>query len=202
MTDHPAEQIQRVRVVNRNDFTINDRFDGVPVVFEPNKTVDLPLEVAEHIFHYPGDTEDMYRHMARRWGWNLPANPQTNFPGHLALDDKGVPLWWRMCRKVEITVSTFELRQVGDPKAPIPADDGGDDERETVSEVPHANQGRRAKRQRKKAISKARSDRMKRIWAEKRAGTAGHMGRLTPEDAVTPPVPADFAEPTPQTEGA
>lgn len=159
-----ADEIQRIRVVNRNDFAIHDRFDGVPVVFEPNKQVDLSPEVAEHIFRYPGDTEDMYRHMARRWGWNLPK--------HIAEDEHGVSLWVRQCRNIEISVSRFELRPIGDPKAPIPADDGGKDEERVANEVPHANQGRRAKLQRKRQISKARSDRMKRIWAEKRARDA------------------------------
>lgn len=194
MTDHHADEIQRIRVVNRNDFTISDRFDGVPVVFEPNKVVDLAPEVAEHIFAYPGDTEVMYRHMAKRWGWNLPANPQTGFFGHLSVDAKGVPLWVRQCERVEITTTRFELRPVGDPSRPIPADDGADDERVLTAidpEVPRANEGRRANRKKKRPISQARSQRMKRIWAEKRAAAqqGQPMTRLTGTDLAARPDP-------------
>ena len=190
MTDHRADEIQRIRVVNHNDFTISDRFDGVPVIFEPNKVVDLPPEVAEHIFAYPADTEVMFRHMAKRWGWNLPK--------HIAEDDKGVPVWVRQCQRIEITVSRFELRPVSDPNRPIPADDdAGDLERtEADVQVPHANTGRRSK-PRKRKISQARSERMKRYWANRRAEEAnaprGHIGPDLGEKAAAP-IDPDFVE--------
>lgn len=162
-----ADQIQRIRVINRNEFTISDRFDGVPVVFEPNKIVDLVPEVAEHVFHYPGDTEDMYRHMARRWGWNLPK--------HIAEDAQGVPVWVRQCEKIEISVARFELRPMSnDPNAPIPADDGQDDARPMLSED---NFNRRKTR---KQVSKERSERMKALWAARRAAAGPHASPQNP----------------------
>jgi hypothetical protein len=181
MTMTAAEQIQRIRVVNRNDFTISDRFDGVPVVFEPNKPVELPPEVAEHIFRYPGDTEDTYRHMARRWGWNLPK--------HIAEDEHGVPLWVRQCQKIEITVSRFELRPVTDSSAPIPADDGAAD----VSDAPALmDQSVAPRKKTRKEISKERSARMKAMWERRRAAAGPHASPQNPPVAVDPPRgPAD-----------
>jgi hypothetical protein len=119
MTDAvPADQLQRVRVVNRNDFAIKDRFDGVPYVFKPNEEVDLPLDVANHILGWPGDEEDRWRHMAKRWGWNL--------PDHITKQWKGRPLWEHYCANVEITVQNYELRRVTDPDGAIPADQEGE----------------------------------------------------------------------------
>jgi hypothetical protein len=116
MTDQP-EQYRRVRIVNRNPFPIHDRQDGIPYSFLPDKPVDVPPEVAEHIFGFPGDVEDMHRHMAKRWGWNQPM--------HQEWGEDGLMVWQRMCARVNVSVERYELRRVTDPKAPIPAEEAG-----------------------------------------------------------------------------
>jgi hypothetical protein len=67
-------QIMNVKIVNRNDFNISDRFDGVPYVFESNRPISLPIDAANHIFGwFPGaDPVAVRRHMQKRFGWNTP----------------------------------------------------------------------------------------------------------------------------------
>ena len=69
----------RVRVTNHNEFTISDRYDGVPEVFEPGKPRDMDLEAAAHILGFALDEngvvvgyEPDMAYICRRWGWNLP----------------------------------------------------------------------------------------------------------------------------------
>lgn len=107
MDDSP---IHKLRVINRNDFTIRDRYDGVPYVFEPNVSVDLSLEAARHIIGYPAERDVMNLHMAKRWGWNRPE--------HVVID----PLTRMMkfqeyATNVHIKVETFEIRRVVDSDA-------------------------------------------------------------------------------------
>lgn len=70
-----APQIMNVKVINRNDFTITDRFDGVPYVFEQNRPLSVPIDAANHIFGWhPGvDPAVVRRHVQKRMGWNTPA---------------------------------------------------------------------------------------------------------------------------------
>ena len=35
-----------LRITNNNDFTIEDRYDGVPYIFEAGKTLTVPPEAA------------------------------------------------------------------------------------------------------------------------------------------------------------
>ena|SRR5579862_8037536 len=69
-----------VKVTNKNDFDIEDRFDGIPYRMPAKKAVNIPYEAACHIFgvdFLPDDSaaidlDAIYRHLQRRWGWNLP----------------------------------------------------------------------------------------------------------------------------------
>jgi hypothetical protein len=63
-----------LRIVNGNDFAIEDRYDGVPYVFEAGKALTVPPEAALHIFGWkPGlDPRAIETHITRRWGWNTP----------------------------------------------------------------------------------------------------------------------------------
>jgi len=120
VTDLPADGgVVRVRVINRNDFTIHDRHDGIPYKFAPMNFIDIPETVANHIFGYPGDREDMHRYMAKRWGWNkqedIALNPKTRRPR-----------WEEWCENIEITLERFELKRVRGPDDPIPADEDTD----------------------------------------------------------------------------
>ena len=113
-------QIHRLRVINRNDFAIRDRYDGVPYIFTPDEYVDLPLDAAQHILGYPADRDVMELHMAKRWGWNRPE--------HVVID----PITKRtkfqeLAGNIHITVETFEIRRVVEPGSrlddpPMPMD--------------------------------------------------------------------------------
>lgn len=113
-----SERIDRVRVTNRNDFTIRDRVDGVPYTFVPGVGVDVPPDVAYHLFAYPGEPEYMHAHMARRWGWNRPE--------HAKMDENGDTVWQRFARNVVIEVQHYELRPVDHDPDAIPADSAED----------------------------------------------------------------------------
>ena len=68
-------QIMNVKVVNRNDFPISDRFDSVPYVFETNRPQSVPIDAANHIFGwFPGvDPAVVRKHVQKRFGWNTPS---------------------------------------------------------------------------------------------------------------------------------
>jgi hypothetical protein len=44
-----------IYVTNNGKKALTDYFDGKPYVFEPGKSVSIPVEVAEHIFGYGKD---------------------------------------------------------------------------------------------------------------------------------------------------
>ena len=73
-TELATPQVMNVKIVNRNDFPISDRFDGVPYVFEQNRAVAIPIDAANHIFGwYPEvDMAIVKRHVQKRMGWNTP----------------------------------------------------------------------------------------------------------------------------------
>jgi len=81
MTEDRGPIVGGVRVTNKNEFVIRDRFDGVPFTFEPGKSVTIPPDAANHIFgwrHHGDDeapehaTNDMLVYCQKRHGWNTP----------------------------------------------------------------------------------------------------------------------------------
>lgn len=68
----PAAAPVFVKVTNRNNRFIKDRFDGVPFTFKPNEPVSITQAQAQHFFGYPQDIEGRALHMAKRYGWNTP----------------------------------------------------------------------------------------------------------------------------------
>lgn len=126
--DRPTPQVMQLEVTNRNDFTINDRFDGVPLSFPPGEKVTITPAMALHCFGYPGESQDMALHMAKRYGWSgrdyLRAEGTGDGPAKFQV----------LAANIAIVPVYFELRRV-DPNAPIPADDGSvaDDDREPVA---------------------------------------------------------------------
>lgn len=67
-----------VRVTNRNNFMIEDFYDGVPFRFKPNEPVTMPADAAAHILGWPGNPDQIMSHVQRRWGWNTPAFTADN----------------------------------------------------------------------------------------------------------------------------
>ncbi|MDE2098052.1 MAG: hypothetical protein KGL39_12435 [Patescibacteria group bacterium] len=87
MTELPTgEQVSQVKIINKNDFTLIDHFDGVKFTFPPKKPVRVPVQVAAHIFGFrawpkvpsddPDDPESQVaqaiKYCAMRHGWNAP----------------------------------------------------------------------------------------------------------------------------------
>ena len=108
-------QIHRLRVINRNDFVITDRYDGVPFTFPPNEPVDLSLEAAGHILGYPAERDLMNMHMAKRWGWNRPE--------HVILDPETRKMKFQLlAERIELSIETYEIRRVA-PEGPERIDD-------------------------------------------------------------------------------
>ena len=63
---------QLVKIINTNDFTIEDMFDGVPYRFEPNKPLSIPLEAAAHFFAWPSDDLIFVKlWIVKCFGWNM-----------------------------------------------------------------------------------------------------------------------------------
>ena len=99
--------VMEVHVINRNDFTIQDRFDGTEFKFPQDKAVSVPPDAALHIFgwfpewtdeegnkHTP-NPDDMKKHVMRRFGWNRPA--LAGGPGDLYYSNiKIKPVRYRM----------------------------------------------------------------------------------------------------------
>ena len=166
MTDAPEQEnapaIMLLTVTNRNDFSIPDMFNGVPVNFPglkdsdgnavPPTAVDVSPEIATHCFGWPGEDVDRATHMARRYGWggreNLVWKPGTR-----------QPLYHDWAMKVEIKPVYFDLVR-RNPNDPIPADDGKPDDTPLPPriEVERATSGG-GKRNRKAATPRRLRDR-------------------------------------------
>ncbi len=91
-------QIMNVKVVNRNDFVIADRFDGVPYVFHTNQPLSVPIDAANHIFGwYPGvDPAIVRRHVQKRMGWNTPDMEKSGQNNRFFDAIEIVPIMYRM----------------------------------------------------------------------------------------------------------
>lgn len=113
-----SEQFERVSVINRNDFAISDRCDGVGYEFPAGLRTVIPADVARHLFLFPAEERVMHEHMARRWGWNRPEHYKSEYKGK-PID---VPLWQFLCRNIQVLMEKYELRRIRDPDAPIPAE--------------------------------------------------------------------------------
>jgi hypothetical protein len=76
LTQDVAQQrtLISLKVTNHNDFAIEDRFDGVPYLFEPDRATSVPSDAALHMLGwYPGvDMLIVKNHIQKRWGWNTP----------------------------------------------------------------------------------------------------------------------------------
>lgn len=79
----------KIRVTSTNAKSIKESYDGIPYVFEKDKTTMVPFEAACHIFgvEFPEAGKDVYesnepgslrsrifKHLQKRWGWNHPAD--------------------------------------------------------------------------------------------------------------------------------
>lgn len=110
---------QLIRITNRNDFAIEDMFDGVPYKFLPNTPLSIPPEAAAHFFAWPSDDAQLVRlWIAKRLGWNTMRDIERQADGRMR--------WEHWVDKIEVQPVHYDL-VARDPDAPIPADPGPDD---------------------------------------------------------------------------
>lgn len=118
-----------VRVLNRNDFVITDRYDGVPYSFAPGKETKLAMDAAAHIFGWPVNPDESVRlvvgdggavqpdlaHVCRRWGWNsinqkrLPDGTLESLGEAVERQSRVTADW---VSKIQITAFAYALREV------------------------------------------------------------------------------------------
>jgi hypothetical protein len=106
-----ARTLVSLKVTNHNEFAIEDRFDGVPYRFEPEKATSVPSDAALHMLGwYPGvDMMVVKNHVTKRWGWNTPdiVNQKLNDKYFSALSFK--PVSYRI---VEVPEEVTEVEDV------------------------------------------------------------------------------------------
>lgn len=119
--DPPTPTFLQLEVVNNTGFTIHDFFDGIPVTFPLGQPVTISAAAGMHLFGYPGEPKDMALHMAKRFGWS----------GREYLKPEGVgdveSRYEKLAAQIKITPIYFDLVR-RDRNAPIPADDGSEDD--------------------------------------------------------------------------
>jgi hypothetical protein len=120
-TIEAGAKLQMVKVTNKNDFVMRDRFDGSPYTFLPNQPESIPPQAAAHFFGWPGEPELMKAHTCRRFGWNRPEHigADKTKPESQMLADT----YWS---NIVIEVVTFSVVP-DDANSPLP-DIGSEDE--------------------------------------------------------------------------
>lgn len=150
-----TERLERVRVTNHNNFEIRDRHDGLPYRFKPGEPLVVPAEVAQHLFGFPGDPEDVAVHISRRFGWNQPKHYEA------CPDDPDTLLWQRYVGNIRIEVEVYEMRRVEGPEVEIEGDDYNviDTDTAPIREAPPPRRvaGRRGKAKAKRRAPPKRS---------------------------------------------
>ncbi len=138
-----------VRVTNGNDFPIDDRFDGVPYVFEPGKERMIPVLAAALFFGLPVDDNGVVdievgedgsivgngEHVKRRWGWNNINRMKDEDLGEAVERAKAkAALQWSKIRLVPVLMALREVPAgaVGD----LPEPRASASEGETVEMAP------------------------------------------------------------------
>ena len=118
---NPAEieqtRLKYVRVTNGLAFPFTDRHDGVPVTIMPGKSENLPLDMAAHFFGSNFDPHVMFRHVAKRQGWNTPEYVKQNPDTHKSLAQEYFDLL-----KIEPVNYKLVEEKLADPRTPVPAD--------------------------------------------------------------------------------
>lgn len=110
-----------LKVTNHNDFTIEDRFDGVPYIFEPEKATSVPADAALHMLGwFPGvDLMVVKNHITKRWGWNTPdlTGKAAGYFANLALK----PVSYKI---VEVPEEVTEIEELPNPIKGKPTKNG------------------------------------------------------------------------------
>lgn len=104
------------RVTNTNEFPIEDRYDGVPVVFEPNVPKTISLEAAALFFGMSVDDDANvtfavdWGYFARRHGWTnverLRDEPMNDMVKRITAESGA------KCAKIKVEPIELRLREV------------------------------------------------------------------------------------------
>jgi hypothetical protein len=82
-----AQQQSYIKIKNKNDFDILDKYDGRPIKIPAKGSVDVPFHVAAHILGITGlgdlESRSFVNYICQRWGWNTPEYEKDN--KHLVL---------------------------------------------------------------------------------------------------------------------
>lgn len=136
------------RVTNSNEFTIEDRYDGVPVVFEPGVAKTIPLEAAALFFGFRVEDDGTveftvdWGYFARRHGWTnmerLRDEPMNDMVKRVTADSAA------KCAKVKVEPIEMRLREValGEEELPPPREAADPDQPQSNE----AEEPRRARR--------------------------------------------------------
>jgi len=113
----PDLRIHWVRVTNHGTTPFTAQFDGIPVAIPPGKSENLQLDMASHFFGYSYEVENdlMFRHTAKRQGWNTPK--------HVTPDENGKTLAETLWANIEIKPVIYKMvEEKVDTSEPILAD--------------------------------------------------------------------------------
>ena len=133
-----------LEVVNNNDFTITDMFDGVPVTFAPGVPVDCTPAICEHLFGWPAELPVRALKMAARFGWSGKDYLKPEGPGDT------VPRYQTLAEKITITPVYYDLVK-RNPNDPIPVDLGDEESDRPVATATTGATTKGGRRRRNKA---------------------------------------------------
>jgi hypothetical protein len=109
--------MHQIKVVHTNKKPICDFFDGIAYNFVPEVPQNISLEVAAHIFgvEFPADKHEcesqelrdkIYKHLARRWGWNTRGKEKAELGDVMFSKFKFIPVQMKM---VEMVIQNEDL---------------------------------------------------------------------------------------------
>ena len=146
--------ITHARITNTNEFPIEDRYDGVPFVFEPGKAVRIPVAAAVVFFGMPVDVDgnvtwkvdaEAMAHFSRRHGWtniepDMMPNGQRETPNAAFQRVTRQAAEW--CSKLKVEPVSMVLREVTEEEQPLPPPrDGAIEPQPKAEEAPKRRGG-------------------------------------------------------------
>ena len=129
--------ITNARVTNRNEFPIDDRYDGIPYLFAPNKPVVIPLDAAAAIFGMPVDSDGVVdfapdpAYMARRWGWNVLEKREEKELTSVAME--------RLTRETAAKIANISVEAVSHALREVRVEEGLPPPRTGAVEIPNSD---------------------------------------------------------------
>lgn len=126
-----VSSLSMVSVCNRNNFTLEDRHDGVPYKFTPNVALSIPPQAAAHFFAWPAERDVRVMHMSRRYAWNRVTEDMEFLQPDSATPNDRRNLAEKYVDNFHIETQTFDLVPRVIQEAPH------DPELDTMSQVTH-----------------------------------------------------------------